>query len=821
MIEERFLQKIAGEVQAQPHQVAAAIQLFDKGATVPFVARYRKDNTGNLNEVKLETIEERNLYFIALTNRREAILENIKGQSRLTPELEEQIRNAETKQTLEDLYLPFKKQRRTKAEAARKQGLGPLAEFLWEQMPDERGIPAVAETFISEEQGIGTADAALEGARHILAERVSVDTETRIALRKCMQEEGKLTAKATKLAEQERSKFEDYHDFSQPLKDVPAYRLLAMLRGLRTGWLRVDVIIDDEKFVSSLQERYTKEAGSPFAEQFRLVVEDAYNRLLKPAIENEVIGEAREHAEDSAIRTFRENARHLLLAPPVGGRAVLGVDPGIRSGCKLAVIDASGNYVESAVIVIGDGESERKVAEETLKQLLGRDHIQIIGIGNGTGSHEASKFITDTLRGWEREDVDVVYVNEAGASIYSASQIARDEFPDLDVTIRGAISIARRLQDPLAELVKLDPKHLGVGQYQHDVNKKRLREALQRTIESCVNHVGVEINTASAELLRYVSGIQMGTAQNIVEFRRQHGGFTCRTQLMEVSGIGEKTFEQCAGFLRIANGGNPLDATGIHPEAYPVIEKMAAAAGAPVAEVIRNTEKIASIDFESFKSDDLGQFALTDIRQELEKPGRDPRPAFRAPKFLQDVHKVDDLKEGMISEGVVTNVTDFGAFIDVGVHQDGLIHLSELAHRFVRDPREVLQVGDIVKVKVTKVDIERNRISLSRKAVLPEGRRKRRAVARPEQAADAAAPASREDRSAPSGETPRRRRPDRHAEGKRSEGRREDSPRRKGKSNRGGTPRGGAPRGGRESGSENMNTQLADQLAALKDKLGN
>lgn len=816
MIEERFVQKIAQEVQAQPQQIVAAIQLFDKGATVPFVARYRKDATDNLTDVKLEMIEERNLYFIALTNRREAVLENIQSQGRMTPELEAQIRAAETKQALEDIYLPFKKQRRTKAEAARKQGLGPLAEFLWEQSPDERGIAAVAETFINPEQGIATADAALEGARHILAERISVDTDTRVALRKHMRDEGMITAKATKLAEQERSKFEDYHDFSQPLKDIPAYRLLAMLRGLRTGWLRVDVVIDDDAIIAGLVEKHTKDPASPFAEQIKFVANDAFNRLLKPAIENEVIGDAREHAEDAAIKTFRENARHLLLSAPVGGKPVLGVDPGLRSGCKLAVIDASGNYVESAVIAIGDGEGERPVAEETLKQLLSRDHIKIIGIGNGTGSHEVSKFITDTLQKWGREDVDTVYVNEAGASIYSASPIAREEFPDLDVTIRGAISIARRLQDPLAELVKLDPKHLGVGQYQHDVNKKRLREALQKTIESCVNHVGVEINTASAELLRYASGIQMGTAQNIIAFRREHGGFKSRAQLLEVSGIGEKTFEQCAGFLRICNGTNALDATGIHPEAYPVVEKIAESVQVPVAELVRNTEKINAVSFDAFKSENLGELALRDIKAELEKPGRDPRPEFRAPKFLQGVHHVSDLKEDMVTEGVVTNVTDFGAFVDIGVHQDGLIHLSELAHRFVRDPREVVQVGDIVKVKVTKVDAERNRVSLSRKAALPESRKRKRPTM---PAKDAQAAPLPDSQSQPGIETQRRQRPDRHAEGRREDrgrGGKSKGPRRAPVAQERNAP----PRLSRDSSTENMNTQLADQLEALKKKLG-
>ncbi len=830
MIEPKFIELIAGEVNARPAQVAAAIELFDRGSTVPFVARYRKDVTGNLDEVKLEAIETRNIQCIALINRRDAILGNIAKQGKLTDELRARIEAAEDQTTLEDLYLPFRKQRRTKASVARERGLEPLADFLWAQVPGDQTIESHAAPFIDSSKSISSPEEALEGARHILSERVAMDADVRAFLRDSMRKQGKVKACATKTAEGQRTKFEAYYDFTEDLKSIPSHRLLAVLRGARMGVLRMDIVLDDDALVQQLVERFIKAPGTAFEEHIRLVVADAYRRLLRPAIENEVVGMARKEADEEAIHVFRENAEALLLAPPAGRIVVLGADPGIRSGSKLAVVDNTGAYIESATIFPTEPKKDEEGAEKTLLELVEKHGIQAVAIGNGTGSRELAAFINGILKKAGKKDVFTVFVNEAGASIYSASKVAREEFPDLDVTIRGAISIARRLQDPLAELVKLEPRTIGVGQYQHDVNQKQLREGLYRTVESCVNRVGVDLNMASVDLLRYVSGIQMGTAQNIVQFRTEHGGFKNRRQLAEVSGIGEKTYQQCVGFLRITDGDNPLDATSIHPEAYGVVEQVAQAAGLEVSALIRNPEQLKTLDFEQAKNEIIGDLTLSDIRRELLRPGRDPRKEFRVPKFLEGVEKVEDIEEGMEMEGVITNVTDFGAFIDIGVHQDGLVHLSELANRFVRDPREVVKVGDIVRVKVIKVDKDNGRISLSRKALLPpprprHGRPSSRQAGSPatdghrtsERPSHGDAPQRSEDRTRPQrsrGDAPRRnnRKPD---GAKPRQDRPPRKPRRDGQ--RGGG--GGKPKTFQSSGQSQMNTLLADQLAALKEQL--
>ena len=816
MIESKFVDQISAKVGVSPAQVSVAIELFDKGATIPFVARYRKDATGNLDEVKLEAIEDLNSQFIALTNRRDAILDNIEKQGKLTEALKKQIVDCCDATVLEDLYLPYKKARKTKATTAREQGLEPLAEFIWAQVAGERSIEDEAAAYVDAEKGVADAVAAIQGARHIIAERISQDAELRQHTRQVFHAEGQLVAADTKNAEGQKTKFEAYYNFKEAIKSIPSHRLLAVLRGVRMGFLRMELAVNEETVLADMRGRFIKDAQSPFAGLLSETIEDSYKRLIQPAIENEVIQQARKQADEEATGVFRENAENLLLASPAGHKAVLGVDPGLRTGSKLAVIDAQGGYQESATIYPTEPKNDVAGAARTLLDLVRKFNIELIAIGNGTGSKEIGRFIRTVLKEADLANITIVLVNEAGASIYSASQVARDEFPDLDLTIRGAISIARRLQDPLAELVKLEPRHVGVGQYQHDINQKQLREGLTKTVESCVNRVGVDLNTASVELLRYISGIQQNTAQNIVKHREANGAFQSRAQLKEISGVGEKTFEQSAGFLRIQNGVEPLDQTSIHPEAYGVVEAMASALSVKSADLIRNSELLNKLDLETFVGDTIGKLALTDIKHELLKPGRDPRQEFQAPKFLDGVDDVKDLEIGMITEGVVTNVTDFGAFVDIGVHQDGLIHLSELANRYVRDPHEVVKVGQIVQVKVIQVDKDLRRVSLSIKALQPQP--------------EARAPRANRGDDKPGGDAvaPRNRRPKptrpegtNTAEAKRSEGgeRSQRAPR-KGDSRK---PRGEnkprtTPKPTQPAPKEQMNTLLADQLAALREK---
>ena len=799
MIEQKFIERIAMEARVRPQQVAAAIPLFDKGATVPFVARYRKDVTGNLDEVQLETVQERNVYYTALSNRRDAILQNIEGQEKLTDELKARI-NACTNQTsLEDLYLPYKKQRRTKASIAMDQGLEPLADFIWAQEISDKPVQDYAEEFVKSDKGVSSAEEALTGAYNILAERVAMDADARALLRTRFLEEGMLKSVHAKSAPDEKTKFEAYYEYSELLKQAPSHRLLAVLRGTRMGILRMDLLIDDTQLAEQLKGMFIKDGASPYAAHLGPVIEDAYNRLPRPSIENEVVTLSREKADDDAIFVFRENAENLLLAPPAGRIAVLGVDPGMRTGCKLAVVNDTGDFLESATIFLVEPQKDEAAAETTVITLMDKFNINAIAIGNGTGSREVARFINGVLRKHEKKDAFTVLVNESGASVYSASKLARDEFPDLDIIIRGAISIARRLQDPLAELVKIEPRSVGVGQYQHDVNQRKLREGLKRTVEISVNRVGVDLNTASVELLRYVSGIQQNTAENIVAFRTEHGGIKTREQLKEISGIGEKTYEQSAGFLRVQGGDVPLDATSIHPEAYPVVEQIATSLEKPIAEIIADPKVIKDADLSQFSTDVVGRLTLEDIRAELMKPGRDPRREFKVPEFLEGVNDVKDLEEGMVSEGVVTNITDFGAFVDIGVHQDGLIHLSELANKFVRDPREVVKVGDIVKVKVIKIDKEMNRISLSRKVLL-ETPKPRRPIQKnvPHQGEEPRDAAQRDDRR-PARKPERKGRNDRDKPRGPRKPRRDDKPK-------------------QPSNTPLTDTLLADQPANLRDK---
>lgn len=848
MLEVGFIEMIARDASVVPEQVTNVIELFNAGSTIPFVARYRKDVTGNLDEVALEAIAKGNQYFTALSQRRASILANIEKQGKLTDTLRSALESCKDRHRLEDLYLPFKKKRRTRATIARELGLEPFADYILNQVAGDQTIQEMALSFVKSGDAAVTPQEAIEGALHIVAEHISTDAAGRALVRERMLSQGKVTTCTTKNSEGKKTKFSSYYEFTELVKDIPSHRLQAILRGVKEGMLRMELAIDDEAMQADLLKLYVKEPGSFFESLIRLAVDDTYKRLIRPSIENEVLAQARKRADEDAIRVFRENAENLLLAPPAGPIAIIGADPGLKSGCKLAVVDTHAAYQESATIFPFSDDEKRQEAETILLGLLERHQAYVVAIGNGTGSRETEKFVNEVLAKLDREDAFSTVVNEAGASVYSASKTARKEFPDLDVTIRGAISIARRLQDPLAELVKIEPRSVGVGQYQHDVNQKLLREGLHQTVESCVNRVGVDLNTASVALLQYVSGIQSDTAQNIVGYRSTNGGFKSRQDLLEVDGIGPKTFEQAGGFLRIIDGLNPLDATAIHPEAYPVVEKIAQACGVETKDLIENHEFLKQTDLSQFETEVLGKLTLEDIRNELLKPGRDPRSEFRAPKFLDGVNDIKDLDEGMEIEGVVTNVTAFGAFVDVGVHQDGLVHLSQLANRYVKDPQEVVHVGKIVTVKVIGVDKELPRISLSIKALeapprrrprrkkamktadAPEGARQAQGEDRPEtektvQARDGdrqEKPRARNeaDGGRPRAERQRADRPEkRESEPPRAKRERRDKP----------TKANGKPRGtpSKSSGRRDkqpqedktpLNTQLADQLAALRDK---
>lgn len=799
MAVDEIVSRVADDVSVGKEKVAKAIELLNAGSTIPFIARYRKDATGQLDEVKLEEISERNQYYISMQQRRASILETIRKQEKLTPELEKIILDCWDKTALEDLYLPYKKQRRTKATVAREQGLEPLADFIMRQADGDTDLNTFAATFVNPEKDVADAASALEGARFVIAERLSVDAPVRAYVRDRMLEESRFAAHSTKLSEGKKTKYSTYYEFNEVLKKVVSHRLLAILRGVKEGLLRSEIVLDDESIQVGIGETIIRDASSPFAEQLRLAIEDSYKRLIRPSIENEVIGIARKKADDHAIKVFRDNAYKLLLAAPAGRIPVIGVDPGLRTGCKLAVIDTMGNYLECDTVHLQASEEAQQDARKKLAGLMTKHSAKAIAIGNGTGSREAHAYVKDVIASNESlNDGFCVLVNEAGASIYSASKIAREEFPELDVTIRGAISIARRLQDPLAELVKIEPRSVGVGQYQHDVNQKILRDGLHRTVVSCVNQVGVDLNTASVPLLRYVSGVQYGTAQHIVARRNEIGGFKNRKQLLDVDGIGPKVFEQCAGFLRINNEENALDSTSIHPESYDVVEAMARALDSESKELIGNRDLLKKLDLEAFSTDAIGTHTLKDIISELRKPNRDPRKKFEVPEFVEGVESVKDLKVDMEVQGVVTNVTDFGAFVDIGVHQDGLVHLSQLANRFVRDPLEVVGVGDIVRVKVIGVDMDMPRISLSIKALLPPPAKK------------APRKAQGDSERKPNGKAESRKRPER--------GKGSDKPRssRPDKGKRGGKRRDKKPAAQPVAAPESMNTQLADQLAGLK-----
>jgi protein Tex len=712
---------VCRELGLPPSGVRAVVALLAEGSTVPFIARYRKEATGGLDEVAIRNIDERRTYLLELEARRASVLAEIRSQGKLTPALEAKLRAAPTKAELEDLYLPYKPKRRTRAVIAKERGLEPLAELLWAQA-DGQVPDTLAVGFVSVEKEVPDAATALAGARDIVAERIAEDAEVRRHARETYFKEGQIEVQKVGEHQDKVTKFDAYAKFAEPLAQIPSHRYLAIRRGETEGVLRAALAIDKDALTARVGKQRVR-AASPWAPQMALAVKDAVSRLLVHSVEVDVRVELKLSADRAAIDVFAKNLRELLLAAPLGTRYVLGIDPGQRTGCKCVVVDETGKLLEHETVYLVQGDSSVERAKVTLKAMLGRHPIVAIAVGNGTHGRETEAFARDVLKeiGANVGLPCVVSVSEAGASIYSASDIAREEFPDLDLTIRGAISIARRLQDPLAELVKLDPKSIGVGQYQHDVFQAFLAKKLDEVVESCVNGVGVELNTASASLLSRVAGLGASVAKRIVAYRNEKGAFKSRRALLQVPGMGPKTYEQAAGFVRVRGGEHPLDASAVHPERYELVERIANDLGVPVVSLIGNVEVIRRIDRARYQVGDVGSFTLDDIFAELMRPGRDPREEFQPPKFRDDVRTLEDLKPGMALEGVVTNVTAFGAFVDVGVHQDGLVHVSQLSDRFVKDPSEVVKVGDKVNVRVLEVDLARRRIALTRKSGAAEG----------------------------------------------------------------------------------------------------
>jgi len=843
MLEVKYIEHIATELSLKPEQVRATIELLEGGATIPFIAHYRKDATGRLDEKQLETVSERNNHFIGVANRCATLLDTLAQQGALTDEVRAKIEACMDKTALEDLHLAYKPRRRTKATAAEEQGLGPLADFMMKQLPGLQTLDEFVAAFVKPENSISSPEEALDGVRYILAERIVMDAAARKLVRDHMFSEGILTSRATKNAEGKKTKFESYYDFSENVAKIPSHRVLAVLRGVKEGLLRIDITIDDDKMLNDLVALYLNESGSIFDVHIRGAVQEAYTRHLRPAIENELMELLRKRADDDAINVFRQNAQNLLLSPPAGRVSVVGITPSPKAGLALAMVDAAGAFVEQAAVNITE-PPDGSTPEQVLLDFLQKHATYRVAIANHTGANETAKFVKGVLGKLKRPDAFVMLINSAPAANHAQSRTGKDEFPELEPSVREAISVARRVQDPLNELVKADPRTIGVGQYQHDVNQKQLREGLARTINMCVNRVGVDVNTASAAMLRHVSGIQAATAQNIVTTREKLNGFSSRSQLLEVDGIGPKVFEQCAGFLRIPNAENPLDASAIHPESYPVVEQLASLATTTVAELVKNREGISKLDFEAAAKQDgaPGPFAMADIRSELLHPGRDPRGVFRAPRLVEGVTSLDDLQEASEVEGVVTNVTDFGAFVDIGAQQDGLVHLSELSTRFVKDPRDIVKVGDVVKVKVIKVDKDTPRISLSIKALQAARPARRQAPSHTREAASVSPDAAHAD-----GHTERSGRPRHEASRDRARANEGDGarrPRREAKSAREGrdySANGRSERAPRQDRhphkdkrrdsmpkapakqpepKERINTLLADQLAALRDKLG-
>ncbi|CAD5976414.1 Tex family protein [Planktothrix agardhii] len=710
-------QILAQELSLKPFQVGNALQLFFEGATIPFVARYRKEITGSLDEIQLRDLSERYTYLTELEDRKKSILEAIASQEKLTDELREQIETCLQKTELEDLYLPYKPKRRTRATVAKEKGLEPLAQFIANfNQPNSPSfdLNAEAKKYISEEKGVKTIEDALNGASDILAEILSEKANLRAYLREYLINRGVFVSLVKEDYPEGSTKFEMYRQYRENVQDIKPHNLLALLRGETEGILKVEIEFDQDFVQSHLESQEIKTKNPIIRKFYQPMLKDAFNRLMKTSLISEVRSDRKTYADLESIKTFESNLRELLLASPAGMKPTLAIDPGFRTGCKVSVLSETGKFCEYHTIFPHQAAGQRQEAAKKVKQLIDKYKIELIAIGNGTAGRETDEFITEIIAKLERKPIKVM-VNESGASIYSASDVARQEFPDLDLTVRGAISIGRRLQDPLAELVKIDPKSIGVGQYQHDVDQKLLKKKLDDTVESCVNYVGVELNTASKELLTFVSGITPTVAQNIVNYRNENGAFKTRKELLKVAKLGPKAFQQAAGFLRIRGGVNPLDNTAVHPESYAVVEIMAKDVGVTLNNISQFKDKIKSVKLDKYVTDTIGTPTLKDIISELEKPGRDPRAEFKYATFREGIKEISDLKIGMELEGSVTNVVAFGAFVDIGVHQDGLVHISQLADQFVDDPNKFVKVGQVVKVRVMEINEKLKRISLTMK----------------------------------------------------------------------------------------------------------
>lgn len=706
---EKYVKKISATLSINEWQVENTIRLFDDGATIPFISRYRKEVTGSLDEVQITAIKDILSKLKEIDQRRETILKTIDEQGKLTGELKERIEKADSLTELEDIYLPYKPKKKTRASVAKQKGLEPLAKIIMKQQ--ELRLEGRAEQFLTDE--VPTIDDALQGARDIIAEWINEDERARNTIRRLFQHKAFIRSRSIKGKELEGIKYKDYFEWEEPLKKCPSHRLLAMRRGENEGFLKVSVSPDEEEALEILEKQFVKGSYDVSA-QVKIAVKDSYKRLLEPSIETEFKNSSKEKADEAAINVFAGNLRQLLLAPPLGQKNVLAIDPGYRTGCKIVCLDAQGNLVHNETIYPHHPQNEKGMAMKKIDSMVETFKIDAIAIGNGTASRETEALIK---RIRFSKDVRVFVVSEDGASVYSASSVAREEFPEYDVTVRGAVSIGRRLMDPLAELVKIDPKSIGVGQYQHDVDQNKLKNKLDQVVESCVNLVGVNLNTASKHLLNYISGLGPQLAQNIVDYRKENGAFKSRKELLKVKRMGDKAFQQSAGFLRISDPENPLDNTAVHPESYPIVEKMATDQKCEVIDLIKNENLRKQIILNNYVTDKVGLPTLTDIMNELAKPGRDPRKGIKVFEFAEGIHKMEDLKEGMVLPGIVTNITNFGAFVDVGVKQDGLVHISQLANRFVSDPNEMVKLHQHVKVKVLEVDIARKRIQLTMKNV--------------------------------------------------------------------------------------------------------
>lgn len=703
-----YAPRIAPLLNISARRVEAVIELLETGATIPFIARYRKEATGELDEVQIADIQDAWKKMVELDKRREVILQSIEEQGKLTPELRKAIEAAATMTELEDLYLPYRPKRKTRASVAIEKGLEPLAKRVFLQKDKE--VEIIAAQYITDQ--VPTVEDALQGARDIIAEWVSEDIRARDKVRRHFEKGAIIASRLVKGKETDGAKYRDYFEWSEPLKNCPSHRLLAMRRGEEEGFLRVSIAPEEERAVQSLEEMFVTGYGESAA-QVRTALKDSYKRLLQPGIETEFRNASKEKADTEAIRVFAENLRQLLLSAPLGEKRVLGIDPGFRTGCKVVCLDASGNLLHNTAIYPHEPQRQVFESQSEIEHLVEKFGIEAISVGNGTAGRETMDFLRKIRF---QKPVEIFQVNEAGASIYSASEVAREEFPTQDITVRGAVSIGRRLMDPLAELVKIDPKSIGVGQYQHDVHQTQLRESLDRTVESCVNAVGINLNTASKHLLTYVSGLGPVLAQNIVAFRAENGAFKKRSDLKKVPRLGDKAFEQCAGFLRIKEASNPLDNTAVHPERYGLVEEMAADSGCKVIDLVQDKSQRVKIDLKKYARGDVGLPTLQDILKELEKPGLDPRGAAKAFEFA-NVHSLDDLQPGMVLPGIVTNITNFGAFVDIGVKDSGLVHVSQLADKFVRNPMEVVSLGQQVMVRVVEVDYARKRVALSMKGI--------------------------------------------------------------------------------------------------------